>query len=152
MLARLLSSLTAVLLLASCAAVVPGYSPPPFKAKAKGWTAGQSGDVDSRGTYVMSEQEKGLDCRRITGSIQIAISRLRDPYFRQESSALATGAQKTIAPIVGGSTRGADRDAEYQRERAKLDAYNRHLAEKNCKTIDIDAELAKPPEPLGKRY
>jgi hypothetical protein len=54
--------------------------------------------------------------------------------------------------VLGGSTAGADRQAVYARERAKLDAYNRELAAKGCKTVDIEAELAKPPETTGKRY
>ena len=32
------------------------------------------------------------------------------------------------------------------RDRAKLDAYNRNLAARNCKTLDIDAELARAAE------
>ena len=39
-----------------------------------------------------------------------------------------------------------DRQAVYARERAKLEAYNNELAAKGCKTLDIEAELAKPPE------
>jgi hypothetical protein len=54
--------------------------------------------------------------------------------------------------MFGGSTVGADRGAEYARERAKLDAYNQQLEAKNCRTMNIEAELAKPPEPPGKRY
>jgi hypothetical protein len=45
----------------------------------------------------------------------------------------------------------ADREADHARERAKIEAYNRHLASKNCRTIDIEAELARPPEG-PKRY
>jgi hypothetical protein len=54
--------------------------------------------------------------------------------------------------VFGGSSAGADRDADYARERAKLEAYNRHLADKSCRTVDIEAELARPPETAGKRY
>ena len=46
----------------------------------------------------------------------------------------------------------ADRQALYARERAKLDAYNAELAAKGCKTLDIDAELARAPDPPGKKY
>jgi hypothetical protein len=152
MLARLLSMAAAVLLLAACAAVVPGYTPPPFKAQGKGWTPGESGDVGSDGKYAMSEQEQALDCKRLAGSMHITIARLKDPHFREEASAMATAAHKWVAPAFGGSTVGSDRQAEYERERAKLDAYNRQLAAKNCKTVDIDAELAKPPDAPGKKY
>ena len=37
-----------------------------------------------------------------------------------------------------------DRQAVSARERAKLEAYNNELAAKGCKTVDIEAELAKP--------
>jgi hypothetical protein len=40
----------------------------------------------------------------------------------------------------------------YARELAKLDAYNAELAAKNCKPLDITAELARPPDQPGKRY
>ena len=61
-------------------------------------------------------------------------------------------ASKVAQPFMGGSGKGLDRDAEYVRDRARLDAYNRHLAAQNCATLDIDAELAEPPEPMGKKY
>ena len=48
--------------------------------------------------------------------------------------------------VFGGSGRGLDRDAEYRRDRARIEAYNRHLASKNCPTVDITAELARPAE------
>ena len=49
------------------------------------------------------------------------------------------------SPLFGGSAKGADRQAVYARERAKLDAYNAELAAKGCKTLDIEAELASAP-------
>ena len=143
--------LSAVLVLTACAAVVPGYSPPPFKPKGKAWTAASSGEVGEDGHYALGEDELKLDCKRLTGSMQITIARMKDPYFQQEPSAIAGASHKTVGPLLG-STAGADRKAEYARARAKLDAYNRQLAEKNCKTVDIDAELAKAPDPPGKRY
>jgi hypothetical protein len=84
--------------------------------------------------------------------MQLIITRLKDPVFRAEPSAVSSSLQTGSAAIGGGSARGADRQAEYARERARLEAYNRLLASKNCKTMDIDAELAKPPEQTGKRY
>jgi hypothetical protein len=146
------TGLLLVLLLAGCAAAIPGYTPPPFKAKSKSSIPLQSGDVGVSGAYEMSDEEKSLDCRRLTGSMRVTISRLRDPYFRTAPSGMSSTAQQTIAPILGGSTVGANREAEYARERAKLDAYNRHLESKSCRTLDIEAELAKPPDPPGKKY
>jgi hypothetical protein len=146
-----LSLVALVLALTACAAAVPGYQPPSFREKKK-TTVLESGRLDADAHYQMSSTEKAMDCKRITGSMHITISRIKDSNFRSEPSALASGAQKTIGPIFGGSTVGANRQAEYGRERAKLEAYNRELEARNCKTVDIEAELAKAPEPIGKRY
>ena len=56
----------------------------------------------------------------------------------------------TVPLIMQGSTAGADRQASLSRERAKLDAYNRQLAARNCKTLDVDAELTRAQEPMQK--
>jgi hypothetical protein len=151
MLARL--AIPAVfLVLTACAAAVPGYSPPPFKEQSKLSKSLESGDVDNEGRYEMSATEKAMDCKRLTGSMQIVMTRLKDAYVRMEPSAVSGGAQKMAAPLTGGSARAADREAVYARERAKLDAYNAELAAKGCKTVDIETELARAPEPPGKRY
>ena len=145
---RRFSVLAALLLLASCAAV-PGYTPPPLEGshdKTKFGKALESGDVGTEGRYQMSADEKAMDCKRLTGSIQITISRLRDPLGRQDPSAVASTAQKLTSPLYGSSAKTADRQAVYARERAKIEAYNEELAAKGCKTIDIEAELARPPE------
>jgi len=151
MLRRLL--ILAVLpLLAACAAV-PGYTPPPLEGsheKNKFAKAMESGDVSPEGRYEMSAAEKAMDCKRLTGSIEITITRLKDPLVRQEASAMSSAAQKLSTPLYGGSTKVADRQAIYARERAKIEAYNAELAAKGCRTIDIEAELARPPEPPKK--
>ena len=149
MLARFLAC-AALLGLAACGAALPGYTPTPFKAKAK-IDAMQSGDVDASGTYQMSEQEKATECKRLTGSMMITISRLKQRDNEVGTSAVASAANKAVVPFLGGSSKGLDRDAEYARDRARLTAYNQHLAAKSCPTVDIEAELARPPE-AGKKY
>lgn len=151
MIARL-SCCAVLLLLAACAAALPGYTPPPFKEKSKIAKGLKSGDVTEGGEYQMSADEKAMDCRRTTGSMMITISRLKLRNAQQGPSALASATQRAVTPIFGGSNRSADLEAEYARERARLVAYNQHLASKGCKTVDIDAELARPPEPSDKRY
>jgi hypothetical protein len=108
-----------------------------------------SGDVKD-GKYELSQDEMAMDCRRMTGSMKITINRLRDAEGRKGGSALAESAHKVAPLITQGSTASADRQSSLARERAKLDAYNRHLASRNCKTLDIDAELARAQEPLRK--
>jgi hypothetical protein len=127
---RRLSLLAVLPLLASCAAV-PGYTPPPLEGsreKNKFAKPLESGEVGSEGRYEMSAAERAMDCKRLTGS----------------------AAQKLSTPLYGGSNKGGDRQAILARERAKLEAYNAELAAKGCKTIDIEAELARPPEPPKK--
>jgi hypothetical protein len=139
--------LLSLALLAACAAALPGYSPPPFK-DSQLVKPMKSGEVDGDGTYHMSSQEKATDCRRLRGSMMVTISRLRHRDSEATPSALAKSANQTVAPLTSRSSRGLDRDAEYQRDRARLVAYNQHLAAKGCPTIDIDAELSRsPPSP-----
>lgn len=150
MLTRL--ALCAVLLLmTACAAAVPGYTPPPFKEKKKHSQAMQSGEMTD-GEYQMADQEKQLDCKRITGSMMVTIERLKYKNSEVATSNLAVSANKAPTPYTRHSTKGLDRDAEYARDRARLEAYNQHLAAKGCPTLDIEAELARPPEPIGKKY
>ena len=80
------------------------------------------------------------------------MSRLKDRNNEVKTSDLAVTANKAPTPYVRHSTKGLDRDAEYTRDRARLDAYNEHLAAKGCRTVDIDAELARPNDPIGKKY
>jgi len=143
---------TTLLAIAGCAAATPGFEPASYKEKNKFGQALESGEVRGpEGRYQMSDHEKMMDCKRTTGSMSITILRLKHMRGEASTSELSRSAQGTIAPLFGGSTRGADRQGELARERAKLEAYNRHLADKGCKTIDIDAELAKPIE-APKRY
>jgi hypothetical protein len=138
--AALICTLT---LLAACEAAMPGYTPPPFK-ESKVIQPMKSGDMDERGTYHMSNQEKATDCRHLRGSMMVTISRLRDQKNEVGGSALAVGANRVTTPFLGGSSKGLDREAEHARDRARLEAYNRHLASKGCPTVDINAELARP--------
>jgi hypothetical protein len=149
MLARL-TACSLLLLLGACAAGLPGYVPETGKKKSK--LVFTSGEVTSDGTYQMSEQEKLMDCKRTTGSMLITISYLRHRNEETGTSGIAVTASKAARPMLGGSGRGLDRDAEYMRARARVDAYNRHLAAQKCATLDVDAELAKPPEPMGRKY
>ena len=138
------------LLLGGCAAAMPGYTPPPLegeKVKASPLTAlkpMESGTLSSGGRYSPSAEEKALDCRKLTGSMQVILERFRDAPNRREPSAVASVMQKTTAPLFKQSTQGADIGAELAWEKARLVAYNELLAEKKCKTLDIEAELAKP--------
>ncbi|HWE19075.1 MAG TPA: hypothetical protein VG758_18125 [Hyphomicrobiaceae bacterium] len=130
-------------LLAACAAAIPGYTPPPFK-QTKVVEPMKGGDMDAEGGYHMSGQEKATDCRHLRGSIMVTISRMRHRQKEVATSPLAVGANKAATTIFGGSSKGLDRDAEYARDQARIEAYNRQLQAKGCQTVDIAAELARP--------
>ena len=152
MLARLHCCCAALLLLAACAAAIPGYTPPPFKEKKSSHAkAMQSGEVTD-GRYEMADQEKQMDCKRTTGSMMVTLSHLKDRNNEVKTSDLAVMANKAPSLYTRHSAKGLDRDAEYARDRARLEAYNQHLAAKGCRTVDIDAELARPNDPIGKKY
>jgi hypothetical protein len=151
MLARIVAC-SALLLATACAAALPGYVPPSPKHKSKLSLPWKSGDIGPDGRYAMSDQEKAMDCKRTTGSMLITINRLKHRNAEIGTSEIAKSANKVLAPFIGGSSRGLDREVEYTRDRARLIAYNEHLAAKGCATVDIEAELARPPEPAGKKY
>jgi hypothetical protein len=113
-------------------------------AKNKMGKALKSGGLNDQGTYVMAGDELTMDCKKLTGVMQVTIGSLRGARTRSDSSS-STGqsAHNNIAPLFGGSSALANRQATLARDRAKLDAYNKALASKNCKTVDIDAELAR---------
>ncbi len=142
---RIGASAVAALLVAACAAATPGYKPPDSKptllSRAKPF---ESGDVSAGGVYEPSAQEKALDCRKITGSIHIMIERIKDAPNRIRPSATAATMQSMAKSTIGGTVAGSDIDGETTRERARLEAYNKLLAEKKCPTLDIAAELGAP--------
>jgi hypothetical protein len=151
MLARL-SCCAALLLLAACAAALPGYTPPPFKEVSKASLPLKSGEMTPDGRYEMAGEEKEMDCKRTAGAMSIVITRLRHRAAEVGTSQLAIAGNKALSPFRNTSDKGFDRDAEYVRDRARLAAYNRHLTSKGCPTVDVEAELAKPPESADKKY
>jgi hypothetical protein len=138
-------TLTLLSLLAACAAAIPGYTPASFN-ETKVVEPMKAGDMDANGVYHMSNQERATDCRHLRGSMLVTISRMRHRATEPGSSPFAVGANSVASSVFGGSTRGLDGDAEHRRDRARIEAYNRHLASKKCPTVDIAAELARPPE------
>jgi len=108
-------------------------------------------DTSAFSDYQLSEDEKKLDCKKLTGKMQVRIMQIRGYDTRAKASSLARTAQTVTTPIFGGTKEGMDPDGQYRKDRAMLEAYNRELAYKKCKTFDIEAELKKTdgtPEPI----
>lgn len=123
------------LLLAACAtgtqtASVPAVAPPPDS----------QGDVPASG-YVLTADEQALDCKQLTGRMQVRILQLRSFEGGQRSTAVSRIAQTGATMVFGGSDYGTDPDKRRQRDLAVLEAYNKQLAVKKCRTFDLEAEL-----------
>lgn len=95
--------------------------------------------------YELTAAEKGLNCKQLTGRMQLRILQTRDTVQRNDSSALGRGMQSAAVPIFGGTAHGTDPDADFARDRAVLEAYNQQLAAKKCPAYDLDAELRPRP-------
>lgn len=93
------------------------------------------------GGYVLSAAEQELDCKKLTGRMQIRILEIRDFNERSQSTGLSRVLQSGVAAVTGGSTAGTDPSGQYATDRSMLDAYNKQLAAKGCKTYDLEAEL-----------
>ncbi|MGE0766551.1 MAG: hypothetical protein AB7L90_08820 [Hyphomicrobiaceae bacterium] len=149
---RQIAALFLAALVAGCAAAVPGYQPPTPKLEKLRNSMPKGGGFDDTGSYHLTDQELALDCKRLNGSITIKIKHMRASSGRVQPSVVASSAQAVTRPLVGGTTYGQNISADLRRDRARLDALNRQLAEKKCPTYDLDAELAqgndKPPRPI----
>jgi hypothetical protein len=104
-----------------------------------------SAGLQPDGTYVLSKDELALDCKKLTGRAQIRIMQLRDYELRHHGSLAARTTQQVVVPLFGGSSYGADPEADYKRDRAMIEAYNRRLAEKKCRVFDLAKELQPRP-------
>lgn len=125
-------------LVAGCAATT--QSPPALEA-----AAGEAAPAPAGQTYTLTKEEQGLDCKRITGRMQVRILQIRDYRSENKTTLVSRGIQSATTSVVGGSAEGTDPDGRYARDRAVLDAYNRQLAAKGCKTFDLEAELRPKP-------
>lgn len=133
---HLVLALVAVLA-AGCAAALPGASPTPPKAPPPD-TAGSY----QAGAYTLSNAERGLDCKKLTGRMQLRILQIRGADERPTTSSVSRATQSVVAPVLGGSTYGADPKAQVARDRAVLVAYNEELKRKGCPAFDLETELA----------
>jgi hypothetical protein len=72
--------------------------------------------------YELTSEEKALNCKQLTGRMQVRILQTRDTLQRNDSSALGRGLQSATVPIFGGTTHGTDPAYDAARDRAMLEA------------------------------
>jgi Tfp pilus assembly protein PilX len=135
---RLAASLLALALLAAGPghAQNAGKQPPPLKA----------GSVDAGGVYQLSAEEQGMDCKKLSGRVQVRLLQMRNMQGAAAPSGLAQDVKQAGSAAAGvllgkSSTFETDAGKRASGDRAMLAAYNKQLAAKGCKTYDIDAEL-----------
>ncbi len=93
-------------------------------------------------SYTLTSEERALDCNVMRGRMKVALLQLQSEHKMPASTGLSRGMQTTAAGIFGGTTYGTDPRAETARETARLYAYNSHLKSQDCKTFDLQKELA----------
>jgi hypothetical protein len=91
--------------------------------------------------YQMTPDELKLDCKKLTGKMQVRILQIRDEREKTLTSKTSQVMQRAVVPVLGGSPYGARPDDDFRRDRSWLEAYNAQLATKKCPTYDLDNEL-----------
>lgn len=99
----------------------------------------------NRQTYALNPQEQKLDCKELTGRMQVRILQVRDYLTQPQSTTIATGLHRATNSMFGTNKAGSDPDSQYATDRAMLEAYNQRLGEKNCKKFALDDELKPKP-------
>lgn len=139
----------AALLVAGCAAQggTVGAVLPPAKLNDP---AGAAKIPPAAGGYKLTEDEKKLDCSKITGQMRVRIATMRGDFAGQSGTTTSRTIQNVVAPVFGATVRGSDPIKELQNDRARLEALNARLVEKNCTPLALDAELrGEPPSPAA---
>ncbi len=99
---------------------------------------------------VVSEGEIELDCKKLTGRMQIRILEMRTFATSSQTSGLSRSLHAAGKTMFGGTSAGIDPKGEHARDYATLESYNRQLASQDCKSFDLQQTLAgqdTPPQP-----
>jgi hypothetical protein len=116
--------------------------------------APSSNTPSSTGGYQLTEEEKALDCKKLTGRMQVRILQARDYSTQQKTSAASRALQGAVVATGSAAKRGIDPDSDHSQDRVQLEAYNQQLAALKCRTFNLDEDL-KPkagnitPRPVG---
>lgn len=91
--------------------------------------------------YALNDEERALDCKKLTGRMQVRILQARDYEVRNQTSAASQALQKAVVMAGSNATQGLNPSADHAKDRAQIEAYNQRLAELKCKTFNLDDEL-----------
>jgi hypothetical protein len=96
------------------------------------------------------ENEAEIDCKKLTGRMQIRILEMRTYAVTDQTSGLSRSMHSAGKTVFGGTSAGIDPQGEHARDLAELEMHNRQLASQDCKSYDIQQSLAgqdTPPQP-----
>ena len=99
---------------------------------------------------VESGEEPELDCKKLTGRMQIRILEMRTFSTTSQTSGLSRTMHAAGTTIFGGASAGIGPNGELARDYATLENYNRQLVSQDCRSFDIQQSLAgqdTPPQP-----
>lgn len=97
--------------------------------------------------YTLSAEEKALDCRRLTGRIQVRLLAMRGEEYKVQPSAAAQSMRSATSAALGTDT-AKNAAARTASDRPVLEAYNARLIELSCPSFDLGKELeARPSAP-----
>lgn len=97
--------------------------------------------------YQAPIEDKKLNCKQLSGRVQLLILQLRGNGSRTKSSGLSRGLQSALSATVGTTATGSDPDGQHAADLKRLQDYNQRLSAMGCKSYDLDYEL-KQTDPL----
>ena len=104
--------------------------------------------VSTAGVARLDDAE--IDCKKLTGRMQIRILELRTYATTAQTSGLSRSMHSAGKTVFGGASAGIDPKGEHASDLATLETYNRQLVSQDCKSFDIQQTLAgqdTPPQP-----
>lgn len=82
-----------------------------------------------------------LNCKQITGRMQVRIMEIRGHEEKQQSTGLSRGIQSGFVATFGNLAHGVDPEGTYAAGLKMLSDYNQRLAAMGCKSYDLNFEL-----------
>jgi hypothetical protein len=99
-----------------------------------------AGPAEAADAAPASAEDAEADCKRMAGRVQLRLLEVRSGMSPEQSSLLSRSLQ-SVGAALGGSNQGLDADTPLAREVAELEASNKRLAERNCRSFDIAKAL-----------
>lgn len=138
-----LSLITVIVPLAMVAGVGSSSIIASAYAKNKTWHDGDHG-----AGYQAPLDDKKLNCKQLSGRVQLLILQLRGYDNRTQASGFSRGLQSIFSSTVGTTATGRDPAGQHAADLQRVRDYNQRLAAAGCNSYDLDYEL-KQTDPIA---